>query len=168
MKNLKLVLLAGTALALASCKTQKVYTIQPKSGTQTQGTVSLSQKDGQVTLDAKVYNLTPGKHAIHIHEFGDCSSTDGKSAGGHWNPTEKHHGKWGDGHFHKGDIGNLVADQNGTAKLVFTTNQWCLDCNDETKNLIGKSIIIHAGEDDYTSQPTGNAGGRVGCVEIKK
>lgn len=164
-------LLSSTILALtvASCASiKKTYTIQPKSGTQTQGTATLSQNGKQVTLDVNVYKLTPGKHAIHIHEFGDCSSADGKSAGGHWNPTNHQHGKWDTEHFHMGDIGNLVAGKDGVARLVFSTDKWCLGCSDETKNLYGKSIIIHAGVDDFTSQPTGNAGGRVGCVEIKK
>ena len=114
-----------------------------------------------------VYKLTPGIHAVHVHEFGDCSSSDGSSAGGHWNPTTEDHGKWGEGAHHKGDIGNLEADQNGTARLQFSTDKWCLGCSDSSKNLIGKSIIIHAKADDFTTQPTGNAGGRVGCIEIK-
>ncbi len=66
-----------------------------------------------------------------------------------------------------GDIGNLMADKDGTARLTFKTDKWCLGCSDETKNILGKSLIIHADKDDFQSQPTGNAGGRVGCVEIK-
>ncbi|WKS95169.1 superoxide dismutase family protein [Riemerella columbina] len=170
MKTLKVALGAVViALSVASCSTvKKTYTIAPKSGTPTEGTATLSQRGNQVTLDVKVANLTPGEHAIHIHEKGDCSSADGKSAGGHWNPTGHDHGKWDTQQFHKGDIGNLVAGEDGKAHLVFSTDQWCLGCDDATKNLFGKAIIIHAGVDDFTSQPTGNAGGRVGCVEIKK
>ncbi|ADQ82246.1 superoxide dismutase family protein [Riemerella anatipestifer] len=164
----KLSLLLGSVFALTSCVTSKTYTIQSKSNTNTKGTATFTQKAKTVTLNIDVHNLTPGKHAIHIHEFGDCSAKDGSSAGGHWNPTGHHHGKWETEHFHRGDIGNLNADKNGHATLTFSTDKWCLGCKDETKNLYNKSIIIHAGEDDYRTQPTGNAGGRVGCVEIKK
>lgn len=170
MKNLKLILGSiCAALALVSCTTtKKIYTIDAKNGTQTKGTATFTQRGNQVTLDVNVYNLTPGKHAIHIHEFADCSSADGKSAGGHWNPAGSDHGKWGAEHFHMGDIGNLEAGKDGHARLVFSTDKWCLGCTDSSKNLFGKGIIIHAGVDDFVSQPTGNAGGRVGCVEINK
>ncbi|MBF5027497.1 superoxide dismutase family protein [Planobacterium oryzisoli] len=167
MKN---VLLAGAALSLLSisCTTTKTYTINSKSGTQTQGTATFVQKGKTVELDMNVYKLTPnGVHAAHIHEFGDCSSADGSSAGGHWNPTGMAHGKWGHAEHHAGDLGNLKADAEGTARLVMKTDKWCLGCADQSKNLIGKSIIVHAKEDDFKTQPTGNAGGRIGCVEIK-
>ena len=165
---MKKILFAGCAfLLLASCTTTKNYRINSKSGTQTQGTVNFVQKGKEVTMDVNAYKLSPGKHAIHIHEKGDCSATDGSSAGGHWNPDEQHHGKWEGDHFHRGDIGNLVANKEGYAQLQFKTDKWCLGCKDEKKNIIGKSIVIHDKEDDFKTQPTGNAGGRVGCVEIK-
>lgn len=154
---------------LTSCGTvTKVYPIQAKSGTQTQGTVKFTQKGKKVTLDMNVYKLKPNAlSATHIHEFGDCSHPEGNSAGGHWNPTHEKHGKWGHGEHHSGDIGNLKTDKDGTARLIMTTDKWCLGCSDPVKNVIGKSIIIHAKEDDFKTQPTGDAGGRVGCVEIK-
>ncbi len=165
MKNL--ILAAGTLLAVASCTTTKTYTILAKSGTETQGTAKFTQKNGTVEMDLNAYRLKPGTHAVHIHEFGDCSSDDAKSAGGHWNPTKDGHGKWGTGQYHMGDIGNLIADKNGTGRVIFKTDKWCIGCADASKNIIGKSIIVHADRDDYKTQPTGNAGGRVGCLEIK-
>ncbi|MDP9957621.1 Cu-Zn family superoxide dismutase [Epilithonimonas hungarica] len=166
MKNLLLVGIAG--LSLASCKTvSKQYIVRPKSHTETQGTANFTQKKGKVEMDLSVFKLTPGLHAVHIHEFGNCSATDASSAGGHWNPSKDDHGKWDTEHFHMGDIGNLQADKNGQAQLIFTTDKWCLGCDDPMKNIIGKAIVIHAGVDDFHTQPTGNAGGRVGCVEIK-
>ncbi len=158
--------LCAAAIAV-SCTTTKNYAINAKSGTQTQGTAEFKQSGKMVSLDLNAYKLTPGIHAVHIHEFGDCSSADGASAGGHWNPTHEMHGKWGKDEHHMGDIGNLMADKDGTARLTFKTDKWCLGCSDETKNILGKSLIIHADKDDFQSQPTGNAGGRVGCVEIK-
>ena len=167
MNATKLSLLACSAILAVSCTTTKNYTINSKSGTETQGTAKFVQTGKNVEMDLNVYKLTPGIHAVHIHEKGDCSSTDGSSAGGHWNPTNHDHGKFGSETFHMGDIGNLNADKDGTARIVFKTDKWCIGCKDETKNIVGKSLIIHAGRDDFKTQPTGNAGGRVGCVEIK-
>ncbi|WP_426275028.1 superoxide dismutase family protein [Chryseobacterium sp. S-02] len=167
MKIQTMSLLIGSAFFAASCCTTKTYTINPKSGTQTEGTAKFTQKKDEVTMKLDVKNLTPGIHAVHIHEKGDCSAADGTSTGGHWNPSKNDHGKWGAEHFHMGDIGNLTANQDGVATLTFKTDKWCLGCTDESKNIIGKGLIIHASADDFHTQPTGNAGGRVGCVEIK-
>ncbi len=165
MKNLALLLIAG--VGLASCGTTKEYVIRSKSHTETQGTATFKQKNGKVEMDLSVFKLTPGLHAVHIHEFGNCGATDASSAGGHWNPSKDEHGKWDAEHFHMGDIGNLEANKDGQARLIFTTDKWCLECDDPMKNIIGKAIVIHSGVDDFHTQPTGNAGGRVGCVEIK-
>lgn len=162
-------------LTMASCKqiSQKEITkvavvhLQAKSGSQVSGTVTFTQKGNIVTMELDAKGLTPGEHAIHIHEKADCSSPDGSSAGGHWNPTHQPHGKWGDPNgYHKGDIGNITADANGNAKMTFKTDQWCLGCDDITSNLVGHSVIIHTGADDFTTQPTGNAGGRISCGGI--
>ncbi|MFB9120555.1 superoxide dismutase family protein [Bergeyella porcorum] len=160
--------LGVAALVLASCTTTKTYVIKGKSNTETQGTAKFTQKGKTVELDMNVYKLKSyGLHAAHIHENGDCSAADGSSAGGHWNPTQEKHGKWGHGEHHAGDLGNLKADKDGVARMIMTTDKWCLGCKDEKKNIIGKSIIIHAKADDFKTQPTGDAGGRIGCVEIK-
>lgn len=143
-------------------------TLEPKSGSNTQGTATFTEKDGKVTMEAKLYGLKPGVHAIHIHEKADCSAADGSSAGGHWNPTFKKHGKWGDAEYHRGDIGNFTADVDGNATVIFTTDEWCIDCADQTKNILGKGLVVHANPDDYTSQPAGNAGARVACSGIIK
>jgi len=113
-----------------------------------------------------ISGLTEGTHAIHIHEKADCSSPDGKSTGGHWNPTFQPHGAWGSEGYHRGDIGNFEADNEGNGEVTFATDQWCLGCDDETKNIIGKAIIVHQGADDLTSQPSGAAGSRISCAGI--
>ena len=143
------------------------FILSPKSGSNTNGKVIFTEKDGQVTLELAMNKLSQGTHAIHIHEKADCSSEDGKSSGGHWNPTFENHGAWGskDG-YHKGDIGNFLADNNGNGGITFSTDQWCLGCDDDTKNLIGKAVIVHQGTDDLISQPSGAAGARISCVGI--
>lgn len=153
----------------ASCSSTKElsYQITPKAGTHTGGTVTFIQKDGEVTMKVKATGLTSGLHAIHLHEKADCSAPDFTSTGGHWNPSGSDHGRWGAEHFHMGDIGNLNADADGNASLIFKTDKWCTGCKDSSKNILGKGIIIHESVDDFHTQPTGNAGGRVGCVEIK-
>ncbi|MEX1193166.1 MAG: superoxide dismutase family protein [Brumimicrobium sp.] len=148
-------------------KKKALVVMDSKSGSKVTGNISLKEWDGKVKMKAEIEGLKPGKHAIHIHEKGDCASDDGKSAGGHWNPTGHDHGEWGEDAFHMGDIGNLDANEEGVASLEFKTDKWCIGCEDETKNIVGKSFIIHAGEDDFESQPSGAAGARVACGVIE-
>lgn len=141
--------------------------LTPKSDSNVSGTVVFTEKNGKVNMTATLSGLEPGEHAIHIHQSSDCSSPDGNSAGGHWNPTNQPHGKWGvESGYHKGDIGNFKADENGDGTISISTDEWCIGCGDETKDIIGKAIIVHAGLDDFTTQPTGDAGGRVSCGGI--
>jgi len=131
------------------------------------GKLIFNETNGMVMLKAKFMNLSPGMHAIHLHEKADCSSPDGKSSGGHWNPTFSKHGKWGDENgYHKGDIGNFEVDENGNGLITMETKEWCIDCEDESKNIIGKAVIVHQGTDDLTSQPSGAAGSRIICGAI--
>ncbi|QLG43997.1 superoxide dismutase family protein [Costertonia aggregata] len=143
------------------------FTMQPKSDSKVTGEVTFKEEDGKVMMMASLSGLTEGEHAIHIHEKADCSSADGKSTGGHWNPTAQPHGKWGaEEGYHKGDIGNFPADADGNATIEFATDEWCIGCEDESKNIVGKAVIVHEGVDDYTSQPSGAAGKRVSCTGI--
>ena len=143
-------------------------TLEPKSDSELEGEVVFTEEDGEVSMTAIISGLPAGQHAIHIHETADCSADDGSSAGGHWNPTFEQHGKWGDAEgYHKGDIGNFDVDENGNGTISMTTDEWCIDCGDEEKDIIGKSIIVHDGVDDYVSQPAGDAGNRIGCGIIE-
>lgn len=143
--------------------------LEPKSDSKASGSVVFKEENGQVKMVAVIGGLSEGTHAIHIHEKADCSSPDGKSSGGHWNPTSQPHGKWGESTgFHKGDIGNFEVDENGNGTISMTTDQWCVGCGDATKDIIGKAIIVHQGTDDFTSQPSGAAGARVSCGGIIK
>jgi Cu-Zn family superoxide dismutase len=172
----KQIALTLIALAFIGCKksadsvvTKKaIASIIAKSSSNASGTVKFSETNKIVKMTINVSGLIPGnQHAIHIHAIGDCSAADGSSAGGHWNPTNKSHGVWGGGApFHLGDIGNIVADANGNAAFTRETDLWCIDCADENKKIIGKAIIVHAGFDDFSGQPSGNAGARIGCGEI--
>jgi len=143
------------------------FSLNAKNGSKANGTITFKEEDGVVLFEGTLTGLSKGTHAIHIHEKADCSSEDGKSSGGHWNPTFENHGAWGgESGYHRGDIGNFQADADGNGSITFSTDQWCLGCDDETKNIIGKAIIVHKGEDDLVSQPSGAAGARVSCAGI--
>lgn len=153
--------------AYYSEKRKVVMSLDSKSESNVTGNIVFTQEEGVVTMIAVLDGLTPGEHAIHIHEKADCSSDDGTSSGGHWNPTGEPHGKWGDAAgYHKGDIGNFTANENGHATMTKITDEWCIGCGDDTKDILGKAIIVHQGVDDFTSQPSGAAGTRVSCGGI--
>jgi|TARA_A100001011_G_scaffold174912_1_gene183600 Cu-Zn family superoxide dismutase len=157
------------SFSVLSCSEDKTIVVEaePKSDSNVTGTITFSEDGDQVLMNAVFTGLTPGSHAIHLHEYSDCSSPDGKSTGGHWNPTFEDHGAWGnETGFHRGDIGNFEANENGEATISFETNLWCINCDDETKNIVGKAVIVHQGQDDFVSQPSGAAGSRVSCAGL--
>lgn len=137
--------------------------LQPTQGNTAKGWVMFESMGDHVHVTAEVSGLTPGKHGFHIHEKGDCSSPDGKSAGGHFNPEGKPHGGPDASERHHGDLGNLEAGADGLARyerMDFTIRL------EGPNSILGRAIIVHAGEDDLTSQPTGAAGARVACGVI--
>lgn len=140
--------------------TRAVAGLNPTKGNHVQGLVNFKQVDGGVLITADVTGLTPGKHGFHIHEFGDCSSPDGSSAGGHFNPSGKKHGGPDHAERHAGDLGNIVADEKGNAHYERVDTVIKLNGPD---TIVGHSIIIHSNPDDFKTQPTGNSGGRVAC-----
>ena len=141
--------------------------INPKSGSELVGSAIFINEPSGVSLQLTVENAPPGEHAVHLHEKGDCSAEDGTSAGGHWNPTEVAHGKWGEADFHLGDIGNLIVDDEGQGSLSLSTDKWSMGSG-EPNDIMGKAVIVHAKADDFTTQPTGAAGGRIGCGVVEE
>lgn len=131
------------------------------------GTAEFRQKaDGTVQLELEVSfpKKANSSVAVHLHEHGACGDA-GKEAHGHWNPTNEPHGKWGEGSFHSGDIGNVQLDEKGNGKLTMISDRWTIG-GDEKTNILNRAVIVHSGVDDYTTQPTGNAGSRIGCGVI--
>ncbi len=171
-----LIILSGVLLLVMSCQTSDTFSeldyhnvvkaiavLHPTEGNQVSGTVTFSQGANGIKIVADVEGLTPGKHGFHIHELGDCSAADATSAGGHFNPKNKQHGAPDDFDRHAGDLGNLEANENGVAQYErvdkFLTFRG-------PNSIIGRAVIIHAGEDDFKTQPTGAAGARVACGVI--
>jgi Cu-Zn family superoxide dismutase len=140
--------------------TKAIAVLQPASNSQVKGTVTFTKSGDGVQIIADVTGLKPGKHGFHIHEFGDCSTPDAMSAGGHFNPTHKQHGAPTATERHAGDLGNLESDSSGKAHLQWTDPTMKLT-GDES--ILGHAVIVHEKEDDLKTQPTGNAGGRLAC-----
>jgi Cu-Zn family superoxide dismutase len=146
--------------------TEAVAHIEPTEGNTVTGTATFRAAGGSVTMELVVENAPPGEHAFHLHQIGDCSAPDGSSAGGHWNPTGEDHGAWGTAPFHLGDVGNLEVGEDGRGTIRLTTDLWSVRTGADN-DVVGRAVIVHAGVDDFTTQPTGAAGGRIGCGVIE-
>ncbi len=140
--------------------------IEGKSGSKLTGHAMFIMKKDTVKLELTVENAPPGTHAVHLHEKGDCSAPDAMSAGPHWNPTNAAHGQWGHNPFHRGDIGNIEVGKDGKGRTTLETDLWSIGGKPET-DVLGRAIVVHAGPDDFVTQPTGNAGGRIGCGVVR-
>jgi Cu-Zn family superoxide dismutase len=142
-----------------------VAMIEGRSGSSMSGKAVFTEKAGGVLVELWVEDTPPGMHAVHVHETGDCSSEDGKSAGGHFNPGEMAHGSPHMAEHHAGDLGNMWVEEDGTGyHAIFMP---VLTVAAGTHSVDGRGIIVHAGVDDLVSQPTGAAGGRIGCGVIR-
>jgi superoxide dismutase, Cu-Zn family len=122
------------------------------------------QGPGVLGVQVKVHDLSPGEHAIHFHQNPKCEAPDFKSAGGHFNPTNKKHGFDNPEGHHAGDMKNFTVGADGTASLRFEDHDVTLD------QLLngGAAIVIHAKADDYKTDPSGNSGDRIACGVITK
>jgi Cu-Zn family superoxide dismutase len=140
--------------------------LAPLGANTVQGSIEFTFEAEGIRVEADITGLTPGKHGMHIHEWGDCSAPDGMSAGGHFNPDTVDHGAPGNGVHHPGDFGNLDADADGNATLSIVIDPATFTMTEgDKKNILGRGVIVHEKADDY-GQPTGNAGGRLACGVI--
>ena len=148
---------------MATGPTKAIVTIHPAGKSKVHGIITFTQKDGYIEIAGEVTGLTPGLHGFHVHEFGDCSMPDALCAGGHFNPTGAPHGAPDSAKRHVGDLGNIKAGDDGKAVVSMKDKVIALH---GTNSIIGRGIIIHAKADDLKTQPTGDAGARVGCGVI--
>ena len=133
------------------------------------GTSQFTEDAGKVNVGVQAKDLESGEHGIHFHEKGDCSSSDFKSAGEHFNPTNAKHGLENPEGPHAGDLPNMTVDEDGTAAYKATTDQVTLS---EGKTSVfdsdGTALVIHDKADDLKTDPGGDSGDRVACGEIEK
>src|SRR3979411_463580 len=170
----RILIAALVACAAAGCasmgmgnKLTALANLEPTTGNSARGTVTFTQDGDEVRVRANVSGLKPGaEHGFHIHEKGDCSSGDGMSAGGHFNPLGKPHAHPSTPDRHAGDLFALKADDYGNATL--STQLDVITVTEGPTGIIGRGLIVHAQPDDYNTQPTGNAGARVACGVIEK
>jgi len=141
-------------------------TIEARSGSSLTGHATFTEVAGGTLVEIEVANTPPGWHAVHVHETGDCSAPDGTSAGGHFNPENHPHGSPHHPEHHAGDLGNMWVDANGRGHHVILMPD--LTVRAGANSVDGRAIIVHASIDDLTTQPTGNAGGRIGCGVIHR
>lgn len=182
MNTIRLLTLAALAGALSACasappkpapapvpqhRLQRAQAnIGPASASLVSGRLAITAIDGGVRIEGDLGGLAPnGTHAIHVHERGDCSAADASSAGGHFNPGGMPHGRAGEGPHHLGDMDNLHANNDGVAHVDIRLMGVTLGSG-AANDVLGRAIVVHAMPDDYRSQPSGNAGARVGCGVI--
>ena len=166
---MKAITAAIAVAALTACAStppgpKAVAELQPTKNSKASGEVTFEQAGDQVHVVASIQGLKPGQqHGFHIHEAGDCSSGDGMSTKGHFNPLGKPHAHPGSGH--AGDLPALQADASGNAKVdVMATG---ITVSPGPTSVVGRGLIVHADPDDYKTQPTGNAGARIACAVIR-
>jgi Cu-Zn family superoxide dismutase len=163
---LMLAALAGCGAMAGMGGPSAVAELQPTRGHGTSGTVRFTQQADGVLVVAKVSGLSPGQqHGFHIHEKGDCSSGDGMSTGGHFNPGGQPHGPQDAAH-HAGDLPALMADSTGSVDASFSVKGLTIGAG--PNDIVGRGLIVHTAPDDYRTQPTGNAGARIACAVIVK
>jgi superoxide dismutase, Cu-Zn family len=139
--------------------------LEPTRNNKASGTVNFYQIGNKVRVVANVSGLTPNReHGFHVHEAGDCSSGDGMSTKGHFNPLAKPHAHYSSADRHAGDLPALKADASGNAKLE--TDLDVITVTPGPTSIVGRGLIVHADPDDYKTQPTGNAGARLACAVI--
>jgi Cu-Zn family superoxide dismutase len=169
---IRLLVPVSAALLMTACATTSPgpsasAQLVATTGSAVTGQVQFIQKGNKVLVTGEIRGLKPlAEHGFHVHEKGDCSSGDGMSAGGHFNPTGKAHGAYEYSEHHAGDLPSLKADANGTARINFDTAS--LSVGSGKTDVQGRGLIVHRDPDDFKTQPTGNSGPRLACGVIAK
>jgi Cu-Zn family superoxide dismutase len=166
------ILVAGAAVLLAACQSmtaegpKATAVLEPTKGSTVRGNASFTQVGDNVRVNANISGLKPnGEYGFHIHEAGDCSSGDGMSAKGHFNPQNKPHGRAGHGEHHGGDLPSITSDASGNATINALVD--VVTVTPGPNSVVGRGLIVHVQPDDYKTQPTGNAGARSACAVIR-
>ena len=178
----EVILLTASALAIAGCAPQSQSTEAQRAGIGDGAKIQLTNREGDsvgtltlavasdgIRFTGRLHDLPAGRLGIHIHENGKCDAPDFQSAGAHFNPTGRQHGKKNPQGRHAGDLDNLDVDQSGFADVSFVASGVTLQAG-ETSLLKpgGTSLVIHADPDDLDTDPSGNSGDRIACGVITR
>ena len=174
MKNIYLACGAVAVVSLAACQSMEQGTgqkasanLESRSSSNAKGSVNFIWQGNDVLVTGNFSGLKPNsEHGFNVHEKGDCSSGDGMSTGGHFNPTGHAHGAHGQGMHHAGDLPSLAADAQGVARFSFETTS--LTVGQGATDVVGRGLIVHRDPDDFKTQPTGNSGARIACAVITR
>lgn len=177
--NLRMISGASIALitALAGCTTaetsdmadapavqSEAYADVADASGQTRAKARASQVGDSIRVNIEAAGMAQGIYAAHVHTIGRCDPPGFESAGGHWNPTTRQHGKDNPAGMHKGDLPNLMVGTDGRGTLEFTIPMAMIaEGATPLLDADGAAVMIHAKADDYRTDPTGNAGGRIAC-----
>jgi Cu-Zn family superoxide dismutase len=162
-------LMAGIAVVslVASAEPSVKATLRDIHG-QVLGKATLTQVEGGVRIQVTVTGLAPGPHGIHVHAVGLCEG-DFASAGGHFNPGAKQHGRDNPMGAHLGDLPNVAVDASGVGKVSFVMQGASFEPGEGSLfPASGTALVLHAAPDDLKSDPAGNSGDRVACGVIER
>lgn len=164
------ILSVGLCLTLMGChhgrpEVQQAFAqLKPTQNNSAQGWLKFEPRGQGLRVWGSIQGLKPGLHGFHIHQFGDCSAPDGSSAGGHFAPRSHQHGNPETAaQHHVGDLGNIRASLDGSAQIELEFDDLALYGE---HSIVGRAVVLHAGQDDLSSQPSGDAGSRVACGVI--
>ena len=165
--------IAAASALLAGCQSMSTdgpkasAMLAPTKGSNVRGSVTFAESGSRLRVIAAVSGLAPNSEfGFHIHEAGDCSSGDGMSAKGHFNPQGKPHAHAGTPERHAGDLPSLKSDANGNATINVVLD--IITVSPGPTSVVGRGLIVHAQPDDFKTQPTGNAGARSACAVIQR
>lgn len=162
---LSIILVSLVGCASMSTRPQATAVVSATAGSNVSGVVHFTElADGSVEVHASLAGVPEGVHGFHVHEKGDCAN-DGGAAGMHFNPATTAHGAPAEDPHHAGDFGNVTADSTGKAETRFTTRSITVTAG--PNSVVGRAVIVHAAPDDLKTQPTGNAGARIGCGVVQ-
>jgi superoxide dismutase, Cu-Zn family len=173
MKPIHAVLVIAASALLSACQSvppdapRAAANLEPTKGSTVRGTARFVQVGDKVRVTASVSGLKPSSEfGFHIHEAGDCSSGDGMSTKGHFNPLAKAHANHATTERHAGDLPSLKSDGAGNASLTIDLDVITVAAG--PTSIVGRGLIVHAAPDDFKTQPTGNAGARSACAVIQR
>jgi superoxide dismutase, Cu-Zn family len=141
-----------------------IAAVHPTEGHDAWGIVEFTEAEEGIRVVATIHGLQPNqRHGIHVHEWGECNYPDAERAGGHFDPTGSPHGAPWHRERHVGDLGNIQADELGVGRYHRIDTELSFEGD---RSILGRSVVIHEQEDDFRTQPTGDAGARIACGVI--